>query len=66
MRFDSIVIRPEIRDKHRGEMLEGWLNEIGRVYALAEAQDMLGEDLMTVLITTKVKEERVRSNISKI
>ena len=51
------------RRQHQGENFDDWLCEIRRLYDLAEAQEMSGEDLMTVLITTGVKEERVRSKI---
>ena len=51
------------RRQHQGEAFEDWLCEIRRLYDLAEAQAMTGEDLLTVLITTGIKEERVRSKI---
>ena len=51
------------RRQHQGENFDDWLCEIRRLYDLAEAEEMKGEDLMTVLITTGVKEERVRSKI---
>ena len=51
------------RRQHQGEAFEDWLCEIRKLYDLAEAQAMTGEDLLTVQITTGTKEERVRSKI---
>ena len=51
------------RRQHQGENFDNWLCEIRRLYDLAEAEEMSGEDLMTVLITTGVKEEHVSSKI---
>ena len=45
------------------ETFEEWLSELRKLYDLAEAEDMTGDDLLTVLITTGIREEKVRSKI---
>ena len=39
------------------------MSELRKFYDLAEAKDMTGDDLLTVLITTGIREEKVRSKI---
>ena len=51
------------RRQHHGETFEEWYCELRRLYDLAEAEEMTGEDLLTVLITTGVRDEKVRSKI---
>ena len=51
------------RRQQYGETFEEWHCELRRLYDLAEAEGMSGNDLMTVLITTGVREEKVRSKI---
>ena len=51
------------RRQEAGETFEDWYCELRRLYDLAEAQEMSGDDLLTVLITTGVREEKVRSKI---
>ena len=45
------------------ETFEEWLSELRKLYDSAEAKDMTGDDLLTVLITTGIREEKVRSKI---
>ena len=54
------------RRQQHGESFEDWYCELRRLYDLAEAQDMSGDDLLTVLITTGIRDEGVRSKILKI
>ena len=51
------------RRQQQGQTSEGWNCELRRRYDLAEAEDMNGDDLLTVLITTEVRDEKVRSKI---
>ena len=45
------------------ETFEEWYIELRRLYDLAEAEEMTGEDLLTVLITTGIRDEKVTSKI---
>ena len=45
------------------ETFQEWYIELRRLYDLAEAEEMTGEDLLTVLITTGIRDEKVRSKI---
>ena len=45
------------------EAFEEWYIELRRLYDLAEAEEMTGEDLLTVLITTGIRDEKIRSKI---
>ena len=51
------------RRQQYGETFEDWYCELRRLYDLSEAEGMTGDDLLTVLITTGVKDEKVRSKI---
>ena len=51
------------RRQQHGEVFEDWYCELRRLYDLAEAQEMSGDDLLTVLITTGIREENFRSKI---
>ena len=51
------------RRQQYGGAFEDWYCELRRLYDLAEAEDMSGEDLLTVLITTGVRDDNVRSKI---
>ena len=51
------------RRQQMSETFEEWYIELRRLYDLAEAEDMTGEDLLTVLITTGIRDEKVRSKI---
>ena len=51
------------RRQQYGETFEEWHCELRRLYDLAEAEAMTGNDLMTVLITTGAREEKVQSKI---
>ena len=51
------------RRQQQGETFEDWFCEIRRLYDLAEADEMSGDDLVTVLITTGILNEKVRSKI---
>ena len=51
------------RRQQQGESFEDWYCELRRLFDLAEAKDMEGEDLLIVLITTGVRDEKVRSEI---
>ena len=46
-----------------GETFDDWYCELRRLYDLAESEEMKGEDLLTVLITTGNRDERARSKI---
>ena len=48
------------RSLHHGETFEDWYCELRRLYDLAEAEGMTGDDLLIVLITTGIREEKVR------
>ena len=48
------------RRQHYGETFEDWYCELRRLYDLAEAEEMSGDDLLTVLITTGVECERTK------
>ena len=51
------------RRQQQGDTFEDWYCELRRLYDLAEAEGMSGEDLLTVLITTGIRDEKVRSKI---
>ena len=51
------------RRQQHGETFEDYYCELRRLFDLAEARDMAGDDLLTVLITTGVRDEKVRSKI---
>ena len=51
------------RRQQMSETFEEWYIELRRLYDLAEAEEMTGEDLLTVLITTGIRDEKVRSKI---
>ena len=51
------------RRQQNGETFEDWYCELRRLYDLAEAEGMSGDDLLTVLITTGIRDEKVRSKI---
>ena len=51
------------RRQQHGETFEDWYCELRRLYDFAEAVDLSGDDLLTVLITTGVRDEKVRSKI---
>ena len=51
------------RRQQMGETFDDWYCELRRLYDLAEAEEMNGEDLLTVLITTGIRDERARSKI---
>ena len=51
------------RRQQQGETFEDWYCELRRLYDLAEAEGMSGEDLLTVLITTGIRDDKVRSKI---
>ena len=51
------------RRQQYGETFDDWYCELRRLYDLAEAECMTGEDLLTVLITTRVRDKKVRSRI---
>ena len=51
------------RRQQHGETFEDWYCELRRLFDLAEARDMEGDDLLTVLITTGIRDEKVRSKI---
>ena len=44
-------------------IFEEWYIELRRLYDLAEAEEMTGEGLLTMLITTGIRDEKVRSKI---
>ena len=44
--------------QQQGETFEDWYCELRRIYDLAEAQDMTGDDLLIVLITTGIRDEK--------
>ena len=46
------------RRQQYGETFDDWYCELRRLYDLAEAEGMSGEDLLTVLITTGVRDEK--------
>lgn len=54
------------RRKKRGEIFEDRYCKLRRLFDLAEAEEMSGEDLLTVLTTTGMKDEKVRSMFLKI
>ena len=51
------------RRQQQGETFEEWYCELRRLYDLAEANDMNGDDLLTVIITTGLRDDKVRSKI---
>ena len=51
------------RRQQQGETFEDWYCDLRRLYDLAEANEMTGDDLLTVLITTGIRDEKVRSKI---
>ena len=51
------------RRQQQGERFEDWYCKLRRFFDLAEAKDIEGEDLFSVLITTGVCDEKVRSKI---
>ena len=51
------------RRQQQGESFDDWYCDLRRLYDLAEADDMSGDDLLTVLITTGIRDEKVRSKI---
>ena len=51
------------RKQHHGETFEDWNCELRRLYDLAEAEGMTGDDLLKVLITIGIRDEKVRSKI---
>ena len=51
------------RRQQYGETFQDWYCQLCRLYNLAEAEDMSGDDLLTVLITTGVRDDKVRSKI---
>ena len=51
------------RRQQQGETFEDWYCELRRLYDLAEATEMTGDDFLTVLITTGIRDEKVRSKI---
>ena len=51
------------RRQSRHETFDEWYGELRKLHDLAEAKDMTGDDLLTVLIKTGIKDEKVRSKI---
>ena len=51
------------RRQQHGVTFEDWYCELRRLYDLAEANYMKGEDLLTLLILTGIRDEKVRSKI---
>ena len=51
------------RRQQQAETFEDWYCELRRLYDLAEADGMTGDDLLTALITTGIRDEKVRSKI---
>lgn len=51
------------RRQQQGETFEEWYCKLRRLYDLAEAEGMSGDDVLTVLITTGIRDEKARSKI---
>ena len=51
------------RRQQHGETFEDWYCELRNLFDLAEAENMSSDDLLTVLITTGIRNERARSKI---
>ena len=51
------------RRQQQGENFEDWYWELRRLYDLAEPKDIEGDDLLKVLTTTGIRDEKVRSKI---
>ena len=51
------------RRQQQAETFEDWYCELRRLYDLSEADGMTGDDLLMVLITTGIRDEKVRSKI---
>ena len=48
------------RRQRHGETFEEWYCELRRLHVIAEQKDMSADDVLTVLITTRVTDEKVR------
>ena len=51
------------RRQQQGETFDDWYCDLRRLNDLAETDGMSGDDLLTVLITTGIRDEKVRSKI---
>ena len=51
------------RRQSQHETFDEWYGELRKFHDSSEAKDMTGDNLLTVLITTGIKDEKVRSKI---